>query len=162
MLGDSITDYGSWDTLFQRDDILNHGIIGDTTQGVLNRLQYINNTVEKAFIMIGINDIIVDKKVPYIFQNYKKIIQHLQKQGYKVYVQSTLYTGKSIADNYNDKVTQLNSLLIKYCKEKNIDFIDINQVLSTNHVMKDIYSRDDLHINPEGYQAWTKIIKPYL
>ncbi len=55
MLGDSITDYGSWDTLFQRDDILNHGIIGDTTQGVLNRLQYINNTVEKAFIMIGVN-----------------------------------------------------------------------------------------------------------
>ncbi len=162
MLGDSLTDYGSWSKLLQRDDIQNHGISGDTTKGVLERLQYINRDIKKIFIMIGINDILVGKKIPYIFQNYKKIIDNLQQREFKIYIQSTLYTGKSVANNYNDKVFSLNNLLIKYCKEKNIDFIDINQELSTNNIMKDIYSNDDLHINESGYKAWSKALKPYL
>ncbi len=162
MLGDSITDYGSWSSLLQRDDVLNQGISGDTTRGVLERLHYINPSIKTVFLMIGINDLIAGRDVSYIFKNYQKIVDYLQQQGFKVYIQSTLYTGKRFAEKYNDQVSKLNSLLINYCKEKGITFLDINQVLAENKVMKPIYSDDDLHINKEAYTAWSKIVKRYL
>lgn len=37
-IGDSITDGGEWNELLGRNDVVNRGIIGDTTNGVLNRL----------------------------------------------------------------------------------------------------------------------------
>jgi len=69
MLGDSITDRGLWGELTQRDDIVNRGINGDTTEGVLHRLDALNPHIQKAYIMIGVNDILMGKKISEIFSN---------------------------------------------------------------------------------------------
>lgn len=42
MLGDSITDEGRWDELLNINTVQNRGISGDTTSGVLERLDSIN------------------------------------------------------------------------------------------------------------------------
>ncbi|HKM18502.1 MAG TPA: GDSL-type esterase/lipase family protein, partial [Aliarcobacter sp.] len=57
MIGDSITDGAEWYELLQNSEVQNRGIGGDTTNGVLDRLNTINKSIKKAFIMIGINDI---------------------------------------------------------------------------------------------------------
>lgn len=52
-IGDSITDSAEWEDLFPSLKIANRGIAGDTTKGVLNRMDTIYSTnAKKAFIMI--------------------------------------------------------------------------------------------------------------
>ena len=111
MIGDSITDGGLWNELLNNDLIQNRGIAGDTTDGVLDRLNSTNKNINQAFIMIGINDFFQEKSVDYVFSNYLKIIENLQQKGIKVYIQSTLFVGDEKPSKYNEKVEVLNEKL---------------------------------------------------
>ena len=48
--------------------------------------------------------------------------------------------------------------------KKNTDFIDITKVMNdeNGNVRKDIFLEDMLHMKPDGYQLWTKVMYPYL
>lgn len=160
MLGDSITDGGLWNELLNRDDVVNRGISGDVTLGVLNRMDSVQSSVEKAFIMIGINDINREIPMDTIFSNYIEIIKQLQNKNITPIVQSTLYMGISRVQN-NKKVTKLNNLLIEYCKENKIEFIDLNKILSPNNLLDKNFTNDDLHLNGNGYLLWSKELSKY-
>ena len=87
MLGDSITDEAQWDELLNSDTIQNRGISGDTTDGVIDRLNPIGKNIEKVFIMIGVNDIMRGKSVDEIYLNYLKIIQFFKEKNIKINIQ---------------------------------------------------------------------------
>ena len=161
MLGDSITDRGLWSELTNRNDIVNRGISGDTTSGVLDRLDSLNQNLVEAFIMIGINDLLRGQSVKYVFDNYKEIIIKLKKIGIKPIIQSTLYV-RSNTKIINQRVKQLNNLLKDYAKRNKIKFIDINNKLAPNGVLLEKYSLDGLHLNGKGYIEWSKILKSYI
>jgi lysophospholipase L1-like esterase len=58
MLGDSLTEWGNWHELVPEHRIINRGIAGDTSSGVLDRLQeVIERRPKVVFVMIGTNDI---------------------------------------------------------------------------------------------------------
>ena len=82
MLGDSITDEAQWDELLNSDTIQNRGISGDTTDGVIDRLNPIGKNIEKVFIMIGVNDIMRGKPVDEVYLNYLKIIQFFKEKNF--------------------------------------------------------------------------------
>ena len=67
MIGDSITDGAEWYELLKNNEVQNRGIGGDTTKGILDRLDTINKSIKKAFLMIGINDIAGYKTVDEIY-----------------------------------------------------------------------------------------------
>lgn len=161
MIGDSITDGGLWNELLNNDLIQNRGIAGDTTDGVLDRLNSVNKNLKQAFIMIGINDFFQEKSVEYVFSNYLKIIENLQQKGIKVYIQSTLFVGESKPAKYNEKVEALNEKLKNYAKENNLIFIDLNKQLAPNKTLKNEFSYDELHLNGKAYKIWTETIKKY-
>ena len=161
MIGDSITDGGLWNELLNNDLIQNRGIAGDTTDGVLDRLNSTNKNLNQAFLMIGINDFFQEKSVDYVFSNYLKIIENLQQKGIKVYIQSTLFVGEGKPTKYNEKVEVLNEKLKSYAKENNLTFIDLNKILAPNKTLKNEYSNDDLHLNGKAYKLWTQEIKKY-
>ena len=161
MIGDSITDGGLWNELLNNDLIQNRGIAGDTTDGVLDRLDSVNKNLKQAFIMIGINDFFQEKSVDYVFSNYLKIIENLQQKGIKVYIQSTLFVGESKRAKYNQKVEALNEKLKSYAKENSLIFIDLNTILASNKTLKNEFSYDELHLNGKAYKLWTQTIKKY-
>lgn len=161
MIGDSITDGGLWNELLNNDLIQNRGIAGDTTDGVLDRLDSVNKNLKQAFIMIGINDFFQEKSVDYVFSNYLKIIENLQQKGIKVYIQSTLFVGESKPAKYNQKVEALNEKLKSYAKENSLIFIDLNKILAPNKTLKNDFSSDELHLNGKAYKLWMQEIKKY-
>ena len=58
-----------------------------------------------------------------------------------------------------------NNLIKNYLKKKkNTAFIDVySKMFDLNGiVMKDIFIKDNLHMNAKGYAIWQKIIAPYL
>ena len=158
MLGDSITDRGLWGELTQRDDIVNRGINGDTTEGLLHRLDALNPHIQKAYIMIGVNDILMGKKISEIFSNYVKIIHTLQSQNITPIVESTLYVVKGTPPLYNKKIKKLNKLLKNYASKNGLKFIDLNAKLAPNGYLEKIYSIDGLHLNGKGYLIWVGVL----
>ena len=104
-IGDSITDNADWYDIFPNLTIANRSIGSDTIAGILNRMDTIINTkMEKAFIMIGINDIDRRIDIDVIFNNIKPFIQ------------STLLTNLIRVDN--KIVNDLNTRLMKLCIKK--------------------------------------------
>ena len=142
MLGDSITDEGEWSELWGKV-VQNRGISGDTTSGVLDRLYTISPSIEEVYIMIGVNDIMRGAKAQDVYLNYEKIVQFFQKKGIKVNIQSTLYIGESRKKDFNVEVEKLNEKLKLFAKQNNIRFIDLNQILSSNKVLKADFTKDD-------------------
>jgi len=158
MLGDSITDEGEWSELWG-EVVQNRGISGDTTSGVLDRLYTISPSIEEVYIMIGVNDIMRGAKAQDVYLNYEKIVQFFQKKGIKVNIQSTLYIGESRKKDFNIEVEKLNDKLKLFAKQNNIRFIDLNQILSSNKVLKADFTKDDLHLNGDAYKLWIAEIK---
>ena len=57
-LGNSITDGGEWTEMFADPKVKKRGISGDSTSGVLNRLDEVyNRKPAKVFLLIGVNDL---------------------------------------------------------------------------------------------------------
>ena len=161
MLGDSITDEGQWDELLNVSTVQNRGISGDTTSGVLERLDSISPNIKKVFIMIGVNDIMRGASADEVYVNYLKIIKHFQKRNIKVHIQSTLFIGERRAENFNEKVEELDKRLEKYAKENNITFINLNPIFAPNKILEKKFTFDDLHLNGSAYELWVKEIKKY-
>lgn len=153
-LGDSITNAGRWSELFPLEKVANRGIPGDTSEGILKRVdQVIALNPVRVYLMFGINDIVRGTENAEIFSNYKNIISKLQNSGIKVIVQSTLLTDR---DDFNTKVNGLNTLLSDYSSQQGIDFIDINSNLAPDGLLQNSY--DGIHLNADAYLAWRDAI----
>jgi len=159
MLGDSITEEGDWNALMKRDDILNRGISGDTTTGVLRRMEYLGSQPKICFIMIGVNDLSRGSSVEEVFDNYVKIINTLTSQKITPVIQSILLTDRP---GLNSKITVLNQKLKQFSRSKNIRFVDLNKKLAPNGVLLDTYSEDGQHLNAKGYTIWAEAVKGYM
>ena len=159
MIGDSITEDGPWNELFSRDDIINRGIAGDTSRGVLLRVDRLPDSIEKAFVMVGINDLIWNQSVDDVFNNYVQILNRLREKGITPIAQSTLYTGRESGNRYNDYVALLNDRVEAYCEKEKIKFIDLNDILSPQGKLDDRYTIDGVHLESEAYVRWAECIK---
>jgi len=163
--GNSITFGGDWNILLGRDSIINQGIVSDNTIGMLHRLRFVYQLQPTlCFIMAGINDIYFDVPVETIFDNYKKIIDTLRTKNIIPIVQSTLHVNPKWkrTEVKNPEVKKLNGLLVDYCTENEITFVDLNAALSTNGVLNDEYTKDGVHLSPAAYRVWSRMIAPIL
>jgi hypothetical protein len=162
-IGDSITEGVAWEELFPSLKIANRGITGDTTDGVLKRLDSIYATnARKAFIMIGINDFAAGAEVNDVVDNYRGIVSNLVAYGMRPYIQSTILAGNQYAE-LNIKIMALNDQLKKMAAQnKTVTYIDLNAGLAKGSALDSKYSRDGIHLNGSGYAVWKDTIKSYL
>lgn len=163
MIGDSITDGAEWEALFPSVNIANRGIFGDTTAGVLARIDSITSTqADKAFVMIGINDFSRGASVPEVYANYTNIVMQLKQQDMVVYIQSTILGGARKAD-VNPQIEALNADLKKFAiATDGVTYLDLNAGLAQNGSLDPQYSRDEVHLNGAGYAVWRDIIHPQM
>ena len=75
MVGNSITEGGNWKVLLRDTTVINRGISGDVTFGVLNRLKEITDRKpSKLFLLIGVNDLSRNTPDEVIIENIFKMI----------------------------------------------------------------------------------------
>lgn len=167
-LGDSLTDHCEWSELFQNIRLKNRGIGGDTTDGLLNRLDdIVAFQPQKLFIMIGINDLLKGLAAERILANYRKIIELVQERSpnTKLYLQSVLPVKQSLyyGKKTNDEIQKLNDQLLFLSRELNVEFIDLHaQFVDPTGQLNSRYSRDGLHLNGSGYLLWKNAIEKYV
>ncbi len=167
-LGDSLTDLCEWHELFKGLSIKNRGICGDTTEGILNRIDgIIEAKPKKLFLLIGINDINQGRAVNDIFNSYKKILETIKTSSPKtqVFIQSLLPVNnqKFLNQGVNDKVRVLNVRLQELANELSFQYIDLFSLfLDSNQELAAQYTTDGIHLNGQGYLVWQKNIEKYI
>jgi lysophospholipase L1-like esterase len=160
MLGDSITESGNWTKLFDRPDVLNLGISGDTSAGILNRLhQVIAHKPRIVFLMIGVNDFLHDIPLDLTKYHIRLIVSLLIKNDIRPIIQSTLFVRGY--PEVNAKIRALNDDLRLWCAENKITFVDLNEFLSLNGMLRADVSNDGIHLNGNGYVLWGDAIRRY-
>ncbi|MEZ9445426.1 SGNH/GDSL hydrolase family protein [Vibrio sp. 10N.222.54.F12] len=160
MFGDSITEWAPWADIFRDVSMVNRGLAGDTTTGMLRRIDTTLNVKPKLVcFMAGINDLAQGYDVEHIYRNYIDMLEVWQENDIRILVQSTLYVGSKL-QGLNPSVELLNSKISEYCSQQGIAFLDVNSVLSPNKLLSNEYSCDDLHLNAKAYQAWAEVLQP--
>ncbi|MEZ8794053.1 SGNH/GDSL hydrolase family protein [Vibrio splendidus] len=160
MFGDSITEWAPWADIFRDASMVNRGLAGDTTTGMLRRIDTTLNVKPKVVcFMAGINDLAQGYDVDHIYQNYIDMLKVWQENDIRILVQSTLYVGSKL-QGLNPSVELLNTKISEYCAQQGIAFLDVNSVLSPNQLLSNEYSCDDLHLNAKAYQVWAEVLQP--
>lgn len=155
-IGNSITEQaGDWGSLFNSDRIINRGISGDVTEGVLNRLNEIYYFKPSAvFILIGINDLYLDKTPEFIANNIFEIVKGIRENSpsTKIYVRTILPTTNI---KLITKIRETNSLLLSGSASNSYALINLYEVFADKkHRLIKEYNTDGLHLSQEGYQKW--------
>ncbi|WP_228062122.1 GDSL-type esterase/lipase family protein [Coleofasciculus sp. LEGE 07081] len=168
-VGDSLTDGGEWVELLGNPSIRNRGISGDTTDGVLNRLdELVESNPPKIFIMIGTNDIWNEgKSATEVAQNYKGILERIKQQTPKtqVFVQSVLpVNNKQYQIKVdNNELMALNRQLQELANQFSFQYIDLySSFINEENQLNSDYTLDGVHLNGQGYLLWKKGIENYV
>ena len=166
------------------NNIVNRGISGDHTDGVLARLEEITHYKPIAvFLLIGINDLFEDnrsrpERTPeYVANNIFLISDIINKKSpnTKIFTQTVIPINNN---QYLSKKPNIEFLHSDYSPSVNEQINEVNKILKSNLQLniidlhstfldKDLqlnpkFSTDGVHLNDLGYQNWIDIINPIL
>jgi lysophospholipase L1-like esterase len=164
--GDSHTQFFDTQEYLPGYKIINRGIGGDFSKGLLNRLNdIIGGHPKKLFVEIGFNDIWLNFKPSVTISNIKSIINKtkLQSPNTKIYIVS-IFPSSVVLNGINtkDNIPKLNSELKRLC-DNDIIYIDMYPKLSDKGSLNKRYdSGDGIHLNADGYSLYANVLKSYL
>jgi beta-glucosidase len=172
-VGDSITDF--WrneqgpfagkavlDKYFGKWKLANFGIAGDTTQGVLYRLQHGEGKGIKPraiMMMIGTNNTARNSAAE-IAEGVGAVVLELQKDfpDAKILLLGVFPRGRP-NDPLRGTIAEINRIVSRLEDNQKVFFLDIGRVFldSGNAIASDIMS-DGLHPSAKGYELWAKAV----
>ncbi len=169
-LGNSITEMGDWKRLTGDSTVVNRGIGGDITFGMLQRLSLVTALrPSKIFLLIGINDIGKDIPPPVIADNISRIIDRIRTEspGTVIVLQTLLPVNPAVNQfpqhyDKNDKVLAVNNLLRALAKEKQVPLADLHALFRNKQgLLRPELTGDGLHLDPNGngYRIWVEHLR---
>lgn len=167
-IGDSQIEYCNWNELLNRDDVLNRGIAGDVTSGVLARVKELTrHNPAKVFVQVGTNDLSMGISEEQIIKDYGAVINKIRegsKGKAEIYINSVLPVQDLPGEFYqNSEILSLNRALKKLCMIKDVVFIDLSDKFTDDSGnLNPELTNDGLHLNADGYLIWANILKLFL
>lgn len=168
-LGNSITEVGQWSELFADKNVINRGISGDVTYGVLNRLPFIlSQNPKKIFLAIGVNDIKRGASIEEVANNHERIIKLIKQSSpkTKLYLQSILPVNEGMlaaiyAKITNERITKANSNLKELAQKYDCAYVNLHEsgLKGEDGQLKKELSTDGLHLQPLAYIVWANYLK---
>ncbi len=167
-VGNSLTEGGKWQELLRKKNIINRGISGDITYGILARLdEVLESKPAKIFLLSGVNDMKRGTPNEVILANFKRMIVMVKTQSpkTKLYMQSLLPVNESMlpatyAQVKNSKINDLNQKLEALCREMGVLYINLHPALADEKgSLKKELSIDGLHLRQASYVYWAEELK---
>jgi lysophospholipase L1-like esterase len=166
MLGDSLTEWIDWRELLPDLKVMNRGISGDTTDGVIERLdEIIGRSPRYVPLLIGVNDLFY-YSIPHdvVVINSKRIVMVLKESGAIPIVISL----SGVSANYprasllNRQVSLVNKSLQQWCKTNAIQFFDLHALLTHDGALSPENTWDGLHFTGRAYLIWRDAMRPLI
>ncbi|WP_026377130.1 SGNH/GDSL hydrolase family protein [Aestuariibacter salexigens] len=143
----------------------NFGIGGDTTEGVIRRLQHHSiNPARGAFLLIGFNDLNrrTDNEIA---ENIERIIETAGNLD-KLLLCSLLPTSPLFenSEEYNKRIGNINDALKQISqKYTHVHYVDAFSALSDGEQLLDKFSsKDGIHLNPNGNKALINLLRSHI
>ena len=161
-LGDSITALGSWDSWLPDEQTLNQGVSGDTTDGVLARLDaVVAEQPEVIVLLIGTNDFGNHRaSAEHVVRNVETILVTLRRElpGVRLLLVSVLPRQAE----YTAKIEEANRHLRQFVATCHAQYLDAWPALADRDHLDDRFTDDGLHLTDEGYRAYLGELVPAL
>lgn len=151
------------------NDWINMGIAGDTTQGLIDRLDAIQRqNPKRVIISMGSNDLVLSNlNKEEIVENMRQIHLEISKSSEVFILSLTPINDKVeianhsyIAGRKNEDILMINNMLNECFKDH---FIDVTtSLMNHDHLLNELFTKDGIHLNHEGYLIFTEIIKKRL
>ena len=167
MLGNSLTQACEWSELLENDKVVNRGVAGEMTGGLLLRLDEITRyKPSQIFMMIGINDLSVHDKSK-ILDNYKSIVTKilLKSPSTKLYLQSLLPVNNQVRNGgkSNADIIFLNEKIQELASENDLIYVNLHPLfLDEEGRLKANLTQDGIHLDAAGYLIWKKELQKYI
>jgi lysophospholipase L1-like esterase len=174
LAGDSISLWFPNDLLPLNRAWLNQGISGETSTGLLKRLDLLDSTKpETIFVMIGINDLIRGADDSTVLDNEEQIVRYLNDEHpqSQIVVQSILpHAGKQVTwegrdrllSISNSRIRALNKELKAIADAEDVYFLDLYPLFAdADGNLRPELTTDGLHLSPKGYQVWSTALQLY-
>lgn len=167
-LGNSLTEGGKWHELIPKKHVINRGISGDVTYGILARLdEILSSKPSKIFLLCGIND--MKRGIPnaVIEANIERILRQIKSHSpkTKLYVQGLLPVNESMlpasySNLSNGKIDSLNKNLEMLSAKWGASYISLKTVFADDKgSLRKELSIDGLHLRQASYILWANYLK---
>ena len=161
-VGDSITASADWSGWFPELDALNHGVSGDTTDDLIERLgAIIDAKPEEIVLLIGTNDLGTRLTVEHLVRNIQLMLVELRRElpGTRMLLQSIMPRGSEFAE----QIQEANIHLRQFAATVHAQYLDLWPAMSgEDGELRPDFSDDRLHLNAAGYAAWLDELRPAL
>jgi len=171
LAGDSLSSWFPTDLLPPERTWLNQGIAGDTSAGLLQRLELFDKTQpERIFVMIGINDLIRGVADGMILENQRQIVRYLRRvhPESQIVLQSILphnqqFSNWKRADPVaNSQIRQLNQEIEAIAAAEGAKYLDLHSLFTdTEGNLRPELTTDGLHLGRQGYLVWRSALQMY-
>ncbi|MEZ4926787.1 MAG: GDSL-type esterase/lipase family protein [Saprospiraceae bacterium] len=157
-LGDSQIQSAEWHEVFRvNKPVLNRGISGDYTAGVLERLdEVLRHKPSKLFLLVGINDLFFGKEASEIEPDYRKIVQRTRSESSatELFLLSVLPVNNKVRKLgiKNAEIQTLNNRIRQIARDFAVPYVDLSTPLTdADGNLASKFTDDGLHINGLGY-----------
>lgn len=165
----SFTKWQDVSDYFPGKTIINRGFGGSR----LTDLNYFSEDLltpyqpKHIIIYCGENDFADDAqlKADVVVDRYKTFYKKIREKFPTIQVDYISIKYSPSRENLWPQMKEANKKIKKFMKiEKNADFIDITKVMNdaNGNIRKDLFVEDMLHMTPEGYRLWTKVMNHYM
>lgn len=175
LAGDSLSLWFPSELLPKERNWLNQGISGETSAGLLNRLELLDSTRPQViFVMIGINDLIRQIPEATLLANHREIVRYLRRRhpNSTIVVQSILphasqnatWEGKErLLGIPNSRIQSLNRELNAIAQAEEVQFLDLYPLFAdAQGNLRPELTSDGLHLSPQGYWVWRYALQVFL
>lgn len=168
LIGSStFTNWKDVQSYFPNKKIINRGFGGSSLPNVIN---YIGDVVypynpKQVVIYCGENDFIGNATPQMVLDRTKNLIDLIRAKYPKVAIAYISIKPSPSRAKYIPQMKEANQMIEKLIsKTKRAKYINTADAMYTadGAIMKDIFLKDDLHMNAKGYGIWQKIMEPYL
>lgn len=167
-MGDSLTEQAWWSFLTKEKPLVNRGIGGDNTRGMLARLpEILEFAPRKMFLMAGVNDLSGNRPVEEVAQNIRKMLEMVRERvpSCEVYLQSVITPNNEVLayayiKNKQQLMVELNEKLKAMCDEGLATWVDLRPLLHNEKgELKEELTKDGIHLHPKAYVMWVDHLK---
>ena len=140
------------------------GIAGDTSLGVLNRIDIIKHAhASHILIHIGTNDIVLeDMEIEETIDKLKEIKHALSESRVTFITPMPVIESNMSINNIKRTNHHLKALTTRILETFNENVMNMNEAFHDLNDLESYYKEDGLHLNKKGYMIYEEILKTYL
>ena len=165
LLGHSLIEFGDWGQLLPGHDVVSLGRAGETTSGLLGRLDRAvrdNLEVDAVAVMSGTNDLLAGDGS--FLHEYRLVARRLRR----AYPRATivLHGLLPISAEWIDPgaIATANGEIARIGAETGVTFLDLSDRFADREgrLRAALYDADGVHLSEQGYRVWAASLKEAL